>query len=74
MLEGCGAPPLKGGWPRAAGVNETARGLRNMPPLLLELWREEHPQGQEQMVLDISVRQAAAKRVPLFAKEGELER
>jgi hypothetical protein len=35
-----------------------------MPPLLLELWREQHPLGHEQIALDFNF--PAVKRVPLF--------
>ncbi len=30
-----------------------------MPPLLLELWREQHPKGHEQTAMDFQVRRAA---------------
>jgi hypothetical protein len=35
-----------------AKVHRTRVVLSAMPPLLLELWREQHPQGQEQVMLD----------------------
>ena len=34
--------------------------LSEMPALLLELWREQHPRGHEQTVLNF----ASAKRTP----------
>jgi hypothetical protein len=37
-----------------------------MPPLLLELWREQHPLGHEQTALDFKSNFPAAKSVPLF--------
>jgi len=37
-----------------------------MPPLLLELWREQHPLGHEQTALDFKANFPAAKRAPLF--------
>lgn len=37
-----------------------------MPPLLLELWREQHPKGHEQTNLVFEVKRAALQRVPLF--------
>lgn len=40
--------------------------LQPMPALLLELWRELHPRGHEQMFLDFSVNLAPAVPVPLF--------
>jgi len=35
-----------------AKVHRTRTVLRHMPPLLLELWREQHPKGHEQTALD----------------------
>ncbi|MGI4756604.1 MAG: HNH endonuclease [Janthinobacterium lividum] len=35
-----------------AKVSRTKAALRAMPPLLLELWREQHPEGHEQIALD----------------------
>jgi hypothetical protein len=37
-----------------------------MPPLLLKLWREQHPKGHEQTNLDFKVQGPAAKPIPLF--------
>jgi hypothetical protein len=37
-----------------------------MPPLLLELWREQHPLGHEQTALDFKINFPAAKRAFLF--------
>jgi hypothetical protein len=37
-----------------------------MPPLLLELWREQHPLGHEQTALDFKANFPAAESVPLF--------
>jgi hypothetical protein len=37
-----------------------------MPPLLLELWREQHPLGHEQTALDFKSYFPAAKSAPLF--------
>jgi hypothetical protein len=37
-----------------------------MPPLLLELWREQHPLGHEQTALDFEVNFTAVESVPLF--------
>ena len=41
-----------------ARVHRTRAVLAAMPPLLLELWREQHPKGHEQTALDF-------KRVPV---------
>ena len=35
-----------------AKVHRTIAVLSAMPPLLLELWREQHPDGHEQVMLD----------------------
>jgi len=37
-----------------------------MPPLLLELWREQHPRGHEQTLLNFTVKKPAAKNLPMF--------
>ena len=44
-----------------------------MPPLLLELWREQHPEGHEQTRLNFNARGPAAAPVPLFAGLDTLE-
>ncbi|WP_257031195.1 hypothetical protein [Tunturiibacter empetritectus] len=41
-----------------------------MPPLLLKLWREQHPKGHEQTNLDFKAQRPIATPVPLF--EGTL--
>jgi hypothetical protein len=35
-----------------AKVHRTKAVLSQMPPLLLELWREQHPNGHEQTALE----------------------
>ena len=40
-----------------------------MPPLLLKLWREQHPKGHEQTNLNFKVQVATAALVPLFGSE-----
>jgi len=40
-----------------------------MPPFLLKLWREQHPNGHEQGQLDFSSKEPAARLVPLFEEE-----
>jgi len=37
-----------------------------MPPLLLELWREQHPLAHEQTALDFKAKFPAVESVPLF--------
>jgi hypothetical protein len=45
--------------------------LSRMSPLLLELWREQRPNGHEQTMLDFKARGVAAQKVPLFAEDRE---
>jgi hypothetical protein len=54
-----------------AKVHRTKAVLFRMSPLLLELWREQHPNGHEQTMLDFKARQDAAQKVPLFAEDRE---
>ena len=54
-----------------ARVHKTRVVLSEMPPLLLKLWREQHPNGHEQTRLDFQVRGPAAKEVRLFAQTGK---
>lgn len=51
-----------------AKVHRTRVVLAEMPPLLLELWREQHPRGHEQTALDFQVRPAPAMPVLLFTE------
>lgn len=53
-----------------AKVERTKAVLSAMSPLLLELWREQHPQGHEQTTLDFAIKKPAARPVPLFTEEG----
>ncbi len=55
-----------------AKVGRTKAVLSEMPLLLRKLWREQHPTGHEQTVLDFVGRQPAARPVPLFV-EGDQE-
>ena len=48
-----------------AKVHRTKIVLTEFPPLLLVLWREQHPEGHGQTYLDFNVRKPAAQRVPL---------
>ncbi len=50
-----------------AKIHRTKAALAIMSPLLLKLWREQNPDGQEQIVLDFSRPQQVGKRVPLFS-------
>jgi len=49
-----------------AKVHRTKAVLSAMSPLLLELWREQHPKGHEQTNLVFYVKKPGPKRVPLF--------
>ncbi len=46
-----------------ARIHKTRVVLSEMPPLLLELWREQHPFGHEQTRLDFQVPSPAANRL-----------
>jgi len=54
-----------------AKVGRTKVVLSQMPPLLLELWREQHPRGHEQTALDFKANFPAAKSAPLFRAPQE---
>ncbi len=49
-----------------AKVHRTIAVLGEMPPLLRELWREQHPDGHEQAALDFTEQTPAAQPVALF--------
>lgn len=51
-----------------AKVHRTKTILRAMPPLLLQLWREQHPRGHEQVKLDFTTKKTPVKLVRLFEK------
>ncbi len=55
-----------------AKVHRTKAMLSAMPPLLLVLWREQHPKGHEQVQLDFTSKRPAAKRMPLFKNSVDL--
>jgi len=55
-----------------AKVHRTKAVLSAMPPLLLGLWREQHPNGHEQVQLDFTSKKPAAKPVRLFPEELEM--
>jgi hypothetical protein len=48
-----------------AQVERTKMVLSQMTPLLLELWREQHPEGHEQVMLAFDARGPATQAVPL---------
>ncbi len=43
-----------------AKVHRTIVVLSSMSPLLLQLWREQHPEGHEQSMLDFSAKKTVA--------------
>jgi hypothetical protein len=49
-----------------AKIHRTKAVLSAMPLLLLELWRELHPMGHEQVQLDFDRKKPAAKPTRLF--------
>jgi hypothetical protein len=51
---------------RHAKLGRTKAVLSQMPALLLELWREQHPLGHEQTTLDFKAKYPAANTAPLF--------
>ena len=52
-----------------AKVGRTRVVLSEMPPLLLVLWREQHPEGHEQVMIDFTTKGKLALPVPLFSEE-----
>ena len=57
-----------------AKVTRTLVMNRCWPPLLIELWREQHPSGHEQAQLDFRLRAVPPSQVPLFpAREQAME-
>ena len=56
-----------------AKVGRTKCVLSEMPPLLLLLWREQHPDGHEQVMIDFTVLEKPAEPVALFPEENGLK-
>jgi len=56
-----------------AKVERTKMVLAEMTPLLLELWREQHPAGQEQVMLAFNARGPATQAVPLAFDDPQSE-
>jgi hypothetical protein len=54
-----------------AKVTRTLHLRREWPPLLRTLWREQHPKGHEQAVLDFKQRKPSARSIPLFGVPSE---
>ena len=52
-----------------AKVHRTRVGRALMAPLLLKLWREQHPRGQVQAALDFGEEQLPPRPVLLFPEE-----
>jgi hypothetical protein len=53
-----------------AKVGRTKAVLAEMPPLLLKLWREQHPEGHEQTILDFKPTEPVAQMITLFESSG----
>jgi hypothetical protein len=51
-----------------AKVHRTKAVMSSMPPLLLELWREQHPDGHEQKSLDFSESTPVPQKMKLFVE------
>jgi hypothetical protein len=49
-----------------AKIHRTKAVLSAMPPLLLKLWREQHPKGHEQTSLNFALKKPSAVPVPLL--------
>ncbi len=54
-----------------ARVHRTKAVLSAMPPLLLSLWREQHPRGHEQTLLDFQAKEKLPRDVSLFRLKDE---
>ena len=57
-----------------ARVHRTKAVMSAMSPLLLQLWREQHPNGHEQIMLNFAPKNSPATTVPLFmdARRGKV--
>ena len=55
-----------------AKIHRTKAILLEMPAILLELWRELHPRGHEQTILDFRRKVAEPQPVPLFSLDSGL--
>jgi 5-methylcytosine-specific restriction endonuclease McrA len=49
-----------------ARVHRTRVVLSAVPPLLLKLWREQHPNGHEQRILDLGKKAAQTQPISMF--------
>ncbi len=56
-----------------AKVHRTKVVLTEPPPLLLELWREQHPEGHEQTILNLRWRNSVAAAVPSAFSSEDLD-
>ena len=57
-----------------AKVHRTKAVRSIMPPLLLELWREQHPKGHEQTALNFAVQSREDDRLPNSSSRYVLDR
>lgn len=56
-----------------AKIHRTKAVLSVMPPLLLKLWREQHPKGHEQTALNFVLQKPSPVAVPLFDQKQSKE-
>jgi hypothetical protein len=56
-----------------AKIHRTKAVLSAMPPLLLKLWREQHPEGHEQTALNFALKKPFAVPVLLFHQKTSKE-
>jgi hypothetical protein len=54
-----------------ARIHKTRVVLLEMPKLLLELWREQHPRGHEQTMLNFQIQRPIVQPVRLFSERRE---
>lgn len=57
--------------PCHAKVTRTIHVQNDWPGFLRLLWREQHPNGHEQTMLDFVVKKPAAKHLPMFEQDRE---
>ncbi len=55
---------------QGASNQDGSEVLTELPPLLLELWREQHPDGHEQTVLNFRGRKPVAAAVSLVFSDS----
>ena len=69
----CGRPEILALGLCHSKVERSKMVLAEMTPLLVELWREHHPEGQEQVMLAFNARRPATQAVPLAFDDPQNE-